>query len=88
MLNENLELKEAKLIWSGTTKEALEQGRITQEELDEWDRIDEEGERYSEGFIQGAKAERVRIKALIEEKRIETIGGFFVYVEDILEGLK
>ena len=26
-----------KLIWKGTTKEAIELGKLTQEEIDEWD---------------------------------------------------
>lgn len=60
-------LKKPKLIWSGTRAEAIAQGRNTQEEFDEWDRIDEEGEKYNEGYIDGQQSGQKRILELIDK---------------------
>jgi hypothetical protein len=44
------ELKKEKLLWKGTTAEAIKLGKITQEEVDRWNMENEEGEKYTEGY--------------------------------------
>jgi len=52
---EDEELSKPKLIWKGSVGEAIKQGRMTQEQLDDWNMEDEEGEEYLEGFKAGQK---------------------------------
>jgi len=60
-------LMKPKLIWKGTTKEGIELGKFTQEEVDRWNMDDEEGERYTDGFFAGRKEARTDILEKIEE---------------------
>lgn len=56
-----------KLLWKGTIKEAIEKGKVTQEEVDKWNMEDEIGEDYMEGFKAGQLAEREKCLKIIEE---------------------
>jgi len=57
------ELKEPKLIWKGTTAEALRLGKVTQEDVDRWNRNDVEGESFSNGYDEGFQ------KGKLEQKK-------------------
>ena len=59
------ELKKGKLIWKGTAKEAIKLGKLTQEEIDDWDMMDEEGEKYTEGYKVGKQEAKKEFKQII-----------------------
>jgi len=60
-------LMKPKLIWKGTIRDAIREGRLTQEQLDEWNRIDEEGESYNLSFKHGKQAREKEILEMIDE---------------------
>jgi flagellar biosynthesis/type III secretory pathway protein FliH len=62
------ELKEPKLLWKGTTQEAIDLGKVTQEDVDRWNRNDEEGESYSEGYDEGLKKGKQQTLKDVENK--------------------
>ncbi len=72
---EDEELSKPKLIWKGSVGEAIKQGRMTQEQLDDWNMEDEEGEEYLEGFKAGQKQSEDAFKEMIEDlSNIEFMG--------------
>ncbi len=75
-----------KLLWKGTIKEAIEKGKVTQEEVDKWNMEDEIGEDYMEGFLAGQLAEREKCLKMIEPRefnenitKIMNKNGFVTY---------
>jgi len=81
-------MKKPKILWKGTTEEAINLGKITQEEIDRWD-CDNDLERK---YLEGKADEQERILKIIDRMRKDLNNPDYSYsnewIENFLEELK